>query len=102
MQAVIQTGGKQYLVAKGDRILIEKLEGDKGAKVSFDQILMINNNGLKLGQPLVAGAMVTATIVEQHKTKKVIVYKYKRRKGYHKKQGHRQNLTRVEIADIQG
>ncbi|HBF12335.1 MAG TPA: 50S ribosomal protein L21 [Deltaproteobacteria bacterium] len=100
MQAVIQTGGKQYRVAKGNKILIEKLDGDKGQSITFDQVLLIEGDSVKVGTPLVSGAKVLATVVDQTKGEKVIAYKYKRRKGYHKKKGHRQSLTCVEIKEI--
>lgn len=101
MKAVIQTGGKQYVVAKGDTIEIEKLDGDAGVAVTFDQVLMITGDSIKVGTPMLAGAKVVGKILTQEKSDKVIVYKYKRRKGYHKKQGHRQNFTRVQIQEIQ-
>lgn len=100
IQAVIQTGGKQYLVSKGDRIAIEKLEGENGKDITFDKVLMINGDKVQVGTPYVSGASVLGKILGQKKGKKVTIYKYKRRKGYHKKQGHRQNHTHVEITDI--
>lgn len=101
MQAIIQTGGKQYVVAKGDKILVEKLAGDAGAAVIFDKVLFVKGDEVKIGAPLVAGAKVSGKILAQEQAKKVIAFKYKRRKGYHKTKGHRQELTRVEITDIQ-
>lgn len=101
MQAVIQTGGKQYTVSKGDKLLVEKLEGEAGGKITFGEVLLITGELVKIGAPLVSGAKVLATIVGQTKSKKTVIYKYKRRKGYHKRQGHRQQLTQVEINDIQ-
>ena len=100
MQAIIQTGGKQYVVTKGDKILVEKLVGDAGAEITFDKVLFVKGDELKIGTPLVSGAQVMAKIVEQEKAKKVIAFKYKRRKGYHKTKGHRQQLTRVEITEV--
>jgi len=100
MQAVIETGGKQYLVEKGNAILVEKLEGEKGQKIVFDKVLLINGDKVQVGTPVVAGAKVEAKIVDQEKAPKVIIHKYKRRKGYHKTQGHRQKQTRVEITGI--
>lgn len=102
MQAIIQTGGKQYLVEKGAKIKIEKLEGEAGSAITFDQVLMVTGDTTKIGTPLVSGAKVVGKIIATAKEKKVIVFKYKRRKGYHKTQGHRQTLTQVEIQEIQG
>ena len=102
MQAVIQSGAKQYNVAKGDRLLLDKMPGEPGSKVTFDQVLLIHGDSTKIGTPLVAGAKVEGKILAQKKAKKIIVFKYKRRKGYHKKQGHRQQLTEVEITGISG
>ncbi len=100
MYAIIATGGKQYKVAEGDIIKVEKLGVEAGANVSFDQVLVVNNGELKVGNPTVAGASVTATVVEEGKGKKVIVYRYKRKSGYHKKNGHRQTYTKVKIEKI--
>lgn len=100
MQAVIHTGGKQYIVTKGDTLFVEKLEGDTGRDIVFDQVLLINDEVVRIGTPTVAGAKVTAKIVSQDKASKVLIYKYKRRKGYHKKQGHRQQVTKVQITEI--
>jgi large subunit ribosomal protein L21 len=101
MYAVIKTGGKQYKVEEGDRIQIEKLEAETGGTVTFDDVLFIGGDEYKLGEPTLAGATVTATIVRQLRAKKIIVFKMKRRKGYHKKQGHRQYLTEVSITKIE-
>jgi large subunit ribosomal protein L21 len=100
MYAIIATGGKQYKVAEGDIIKVEKLGVEAGANVSFDQVLVVNNGELKVGNPTVAGATVTASVVEEGKNKKVIVYRYKRKSGYHKKNGHRQSYTKVKIEKI--
>ena len=100
MYAIIATGGKQYKVAEGDIIRVEKLGVEAGANVSFDQVLVVNNGELKVGNPTVAGATVTASVVEEGKNKKVIVYRYKRKSGYHKKNGHRQSYTKVKIEKI--
>jgi large subunit ribosomal protein L21 len=100
MYAIIATGGKQYKVAEGDIIRVEKLGVEAGANVSFDQVLVVNNGELKVGSPTVAGATVTASVVEEGKNKKVIVYRYKRKSGYHKKNGHRQSYTKVKIEKI--
>ena len=100
MYAIIATGGKQYKVAEGDIIRVEKLGLEAGATISFDQVLVVNNGGLVVGSPTVAGATVSATVVEEGKNKKVIVYRYKRKSGYHKKNGHRQPYTKVKIEKI--
>ena len=100
MYAIIATGGKQYKVAEGDIIKVEKLGVDAGETVTFDQVLVVNNGELSIGCPTVAGATVTGTIVKEAKAKKVIVYKYKRKTGYHKKNGHRQLFTEVKIEKI--
>jgi len=100
MYAIIATGGKQYKVAEGDIIKVEKLGIEAGATVTFDQVLVVNNGEVKVGEPTVAGASVTATVVEEGKNKKVIVYRYKRKTGYHKKNGHRQPFTKVKIEKI--
>ena len=100
MYAIIATGGKQYKVAEGDIINVEKLGMEAGAKVTFDQVLVVNNGELVVGNPTVANANVSATVVEEGKNKKVIVYRYKRKSGYHKKNGHRQPFTKVKIDKI--
>ncbi|MCI8516625.1 MAG: 50S ribosomal protein L21 [Hungatella sp.] len=100
MYAIIATGGKQYKVAEGDIIRVEKLGVEAGETVTFDQVLAVNNGELSIGCPTVEGATVTATVVKEGKGKKVIVYKYKRKTGYHKKNGHRQLFTQVKIDKI--
>ncbi|MCT4543979.1 MAG: 50S ribosomal protein L21 [Vallitalea sp.] len=101
MYAIIETGGKQYKVAEGETLRVEKLGVAAGETVTFDKVLMVSNdNGLTVGSPLVQNATVTATVEEEGKSKKVIVYKYKAKKGYHKKQGHRQPFTKVKIEKI--
>ena len=100
MYAIIATGGKQYKVAEGDVIRVEKLGVEAGAEVVFDQVLVVSGDEVKVGDPTVAGATVTATVVGDGKAKKVIVYKYKRKTGYHKKNGHRQAYTKVKIEKI--
>jgi len=97
MYAVIKTGGKQYKVASGDVIKIEKIAGEAGSEVVFSEVLALGDN---VGTPLVAGASVKATIVKQAKGDKVIVFKKKRRQNYRRKNGHRQNITIVKIAEI--
>lgn len=99
MYAIIATGGKQYKVSEGDIIKVEKLEVEAGNAVKFDEVLVISDNGLKVGAD-VAKATVEATVLDQGRGKKVIVYKYKRKSGYHKKQGHRQAYTQVKIEKI--
>ena len=99
MYAIIATGGKQYKVAEGDIIKVEKLGAEAGETVTFDQVLAVSNVGLKVGSD-VADATVTASVLGNGKAKKVIVYKYKRKTGYHKKNGHRQQFTAVKIEKI--
>ena len=99
MYAIIATGGKQYKVAEGDIIKVEKLGAEAGETVTFDQVLAVSNEGLKVGND-VAGATVTASVLGNGKAKKVIVYTYKRKTGYHKKNGHRQQFTAVKIEKI--
>ena len=100
MYAIIATGGKQYKVAEGDIINVEKLGVEAGETVTFDQVLAVNNGELTIGCPTVEGATVSATVEKVGKGKKVIVYKYKRKSGYHKKNGHRQLYTQVKIEKI--
>ena len=100
MYAIIATGGKQYKVSEGDVIRIEKLDVEAGETVTFDQVLAVSDGELKVGCPTVEGASVSATVEGQGKAKKVIVYKYKRKTGYHKKNGHRQLYTQVKIDKI--
>ena len=101
MYAVIKTGGKQYRVAPEDVITVERLEGEAGAAVTLSDVLMVDSDaGLKVGAPLVAGASVSATIVEQTRGEKVIIFKKRRRKHYRRKNGHRQDLTVLKITGI--
>ena len=100
MYAILATGGKQYKVAEGDIITIEKLGVEAGEKVTFDQVLVVGGDDLKVGDPTVNGASVEASVVKEGRGKKVIVYKYKRKTGYHKKNGHRQAFTQVKIEKI--
>ena len=99
MYAIIATGGKQYKVAVGDVLKVEKLDAEAGNTVTFDQVIAVSDGSLKVGAD-VANASVTATVMEQGRGKKVIVYKYKRKTGYHKKNGHRQSYTQVKIEKI--
>ena len=100
MYAIIATGGKQYKVAEGDIIRVEKLGVEAGQTVTFDQVRAVNNGELAVGCPTVEGATVSATVMGDGKAQKVIVYKYKRKTGYHKKNGHRQIYTEVKIDKI--
>ena len=99
MYAIIATGGKQYKVSEGDVIKVEKLGVEAGETVTFDQVLAVSDDKLKVGAD-VAKATVTATVVDNGRGKKVIVYRYKRKSGYHKKNGHRQAYTQVKIEKI--
>lgn len=101
MYAVIKTGGKQHRVSEGDVIAIEKINGGKGDAVVFDQVLMVEKEGdIRIGRPLVEGAKVVGEILAQAKSAKLIVFKMKKRKGFHKKNGHRQMLTSMKIKEI--
>ena len=100
MYAIIATGGKQYKVAEGDIIKVEKLGLDAGSTVTFDQVLAVSDGKLKVGSPTVEDASVSATVVEEGKNKKIVVLRYKRKTGYKKKSGHRQPYTKVKIDKI--
>ncbi|KQC08408.1 MAG: 50S ribosomal protein L21 [Smithella sp. SDB] len=101
MYAVIKTGAKQYKVTEGDVLSVEKITGDKGAEVIFNEVLMVSDDKeIKIGKPFVDGAKVVGQILSQKKGQKLIVYHMKRRKGFHKKTGHRQNLTNMKITKI--
>lgn len=100
MYAVIKTGGKQYKVAEGDKLHVEKLPGDAGDEISFDEVLLVGGDTPKVGTPKVAGASVKAKILSQDKGDKIIVFKFKRRKNYRRKQGHRQPYTQIQITGI--
>ena len=99
MYAIIATGGKQYKVSEGDVIKVEKLDVETGATVTFDQVIAISDGALKVCEDVKAST-VSATVMEQGRARKVIVYKYKRKTGYHKKNGHRQAYTQVKIEKI--
>ena len=101
MYAIIATGGKQYNVSEGDIITIEKLGVEAGETVTFDQVIAVNDGTMKVADD-VKNATVTASVVKEGRGKKVIVYKYKRKTGYHKKNGHRQAFTQVKIEKING
>lgn len=102
MYAIIETGGKQYKVQAGDSIYIEKLDANAGDVVTFDKVLVVSKeDGLVAGTPLVAGASVSGKVAEHGKGEKIIVFKYKPKKNYRRKQGHRQPFTKVVIDSIQ-
>lgn len=102
MYAILKTGGKQYKVSEGDVIYIEKLGVEDGASVTFNEVLAVGeNDSLTVGTPFVAGATVTGTVEKNGKGKKIHIFKMKPKKGYRKRQGHRQPYTRVKIAAIQ-
>jgi large subunit ribosomal protein L21 len=100
--AIIQTGGKQYRVQPGDVVDVELLGIEAGGKATFDEVLLTaDDSGVKIGTPLLKGAKVTAEVIEeQHKAPKVVSFKFRRRKGYHRTVGHRQKLTRVKVGEI--
>ena len=102
MYAVIKTGGKQYRVSEGDRLRVEKLSGEVGSKIEFADILMIGGEKVSVGAPLVNGAKVTAEITAQDRAKKVIVFKFRRRKNYRRKNGHRQPFTELKVTSVVG
>ena len=102
MYAVIKTGGKQYRVAEGDEIRIEKLTGEVGDTVMFDQVLLTSDGEtVNVGQPFLENSKVAGRITARGKNRKVLIYKYKRRKGYRRKNGHRQHFSLVRIGDIE-
>jgi len=101
MFAVIKTGGKQYLVSPGDKIKIEKIDKAEGKEITFGQVLLLQKGkAIKIGTPLVKGAKVKAKVLKQDRAKKIIIFKYKAKKRYQKKMGHRQPYTEVEILKI--
>jgi large subunit ribosomal protein L21 len=102
MYAVVSTGGKQYRVQQGETLRIEKIPGEVGSKVTFDRVLMVaDGENVRVGQPVLEKAAVLASIVEQDKAKKILVFKYKRRKRYRRKAGHRQPFTAIRIDGIE-
>jgi large subunit ribosomal protein L21 len=102
MYAIIETGGKQYCVREGDALNVEKLAGEAGAEVVFDRVLLVGTaDGVKVGQPVVPGARVVGRVLSQGRGKKIIVFKYKPKKNYRRKQGHRQPYTRVLVEKIE-
>lgn len=103
MYAIIETGGKQYRVQEGDVITVEKLNKEAGETIELDKVLVLNDDKeLKVGAPYIEGAKVFGEVVENGKGKKVVIYKYKAKKDYHKKQGHRQPYTMIEIKSLDG
>lgn len=102
MYAVLETGGKQYRVTAGDKVEVERLGIEVGQPVTFERVLLVNRDGqLQVGAPTVTGAKVVADVVEHKRGEKDIIWKMKRRKGYHKKKGHRQEITVIQVKDIQ-
>lgn len=103
MFAVIKTGGKQYRVSQGDKLRVESLDADEGASVSLDQVMMVGEGEkVTVGSPVIAGASVSAKILNHGRGKKIDIVKFRRRKHYRRQMGHRQNYTEVEITGIQG
>jgi len=101
MYAIIETGGKQYAVAPGDKVRVEKLEGEPGHEVTLDNVLLLaKDEQVTVGTPTVAGTKVTGTILSQGRGRKVLVFKMRRRKNYRRKQGHRQAFTEIQVTDI--
>ena len=100
MYAIIRTGGKQYNVSVGDEIVVEKLNAEVGDVVSVDVLMLVDDNGVKIGTPVVKGASANAKVIEHGKGKKVVVFKYKPKKNYRKKQGHRQPYTKVKVTAL--
>jgi large subunit ribosomal protein L21 len=100
--AVIRTGGKQYRVSQGDSIQVEKLPGQPGDKVEFAEVLLLGGEPPKVGKPTLSGAKVLGEIEDQARGPKLVVFKFKRRKKYHRKAGHRQALTQVKITEVKG
>jgi large subunit ribosomal protein L21 len=103
MYAVVASGGKQYKVEAGEILRVEKIDGEIGAQVAFDQVLMLSDGeNVHIGRPVLADVAVNGHIIEQSKAKKILVFKYKRRKRYRRKQGHRQYYTAIKIDSITG
>ena len=101
MYAIIETGGKQYKVAVGDKLRVEKLDGESGGDITLSRVLLVGNGAeIKVGKPLLEGASVSATIEQQGRGKKIMIFKMRRRKHYRKSQGHRQHYTELTITDI--
>lgn len=100
MYAIFETGGKQYKAEKGDIVFVEKLDGEPGKQISFDALVVADGDDIQIGTPTVKGAKVRAKIVEHGKAKKVVTFKYKPKRNYRKKQGHRQPFTKIRITSI--
>ena len=100
MFAIIKTGGKQYKVSEGDVVKVEKIEAEAGDKIEFDQVLLVAGDDVKVGSPVVEGAKVSAEVLDQKKDKKIVIFKFKAKKNYRKKKGHRQPYTLVKIEKI--
>jgi large subunit ribosomal protein L21 len=100
--AIIRTGGRQYRVSEGETVRVEKLAGEPGSAVEFSEVLMIGGDAPKFGKPLVSGAKVTGEVVTQGRGEKLVIFKFKRRKKYRRKNGHRQSYTAVRITGIEG
>lgn len=102
MYAIVEAGGKQFKVSEGDTIVVEKVTAEPGVSITLDKVFFISaDSGVKVGTPTVAGAVVTAKVVQHGRAKKIIVFKYKSKKNYHKKQGHRQPFSKLLIESIQ-
>ena len=102
MYALVEIKGKQYKAEKGSVLTVDLLDAEKGSNVEFDKVMLISDKEVKIGAPYIEEAKVTATVEDHKKDKKVLVFKFKRRKGYRKKQGHRQQYTSIKIKDIKG
>jgi large subunit ribosomal protein L21 len=103
MFAIVKTGGKQYRVTVGDVVKVEKLDGEVGKTITIDEVLMVGDDkGVKVGEPLVKGAKVTFDVLEQKKDKKIVIFKKKRRHNYRRKRGHRQEITVLRVTKIAG
>ncbi len=101
MYAIVETGGKQLRVAEGETVYVEKIDANEGETITFDNVLLLGGDNLKVGNPTVAGAKVNAKVVKHGKQRKIIVFKYKPKKNYRRKQGHRQPYTKLEITSIE-
>ncbi len=102
MYAIFKTGGKQYRVSEGDTIVVEKLAVEEGATVTFDEVLtIVNDADVKIGTPVVEGAKITAKVEKQDKAKKILIFKYKAKSNYRRRQGHRQPFTKITIEKIE-
>ncbi len=102
MYAIVETGGKQFKVAQGDTLYVEKLDAEIGSTVTLDKVFLVgDDNGVKVGTPVLEGAKVTAKVADHGRGKKIVVFKYKAKKNYHKKQGHRQPYTKLVIESVE-